>query len=696
MANMHLKNTIQALLVAFPLAVFGQAPVIEWENTIGGNAWDGYPNAKQTPDGGYIIGGNSMSNISVDKAENNFAGSNDFWVLKLNSSGGIEWQNTIGGNGNDFPGQTIPTTDGGYMVGGHTLSGISGDKTSPGYGLYDLWLVKLNSTGGIMWQKTLGGTNDEWWSDLHQTSDGGYIVGGQSLSGLGGNKSEVSQGGFDYWVVKLNAAGGIQWQNTVGGSADDLLSSIIQTPDGGYLLGGTSSSGVSGDKTEGTMGVGYSDYWVVKLNAVGNIEWQNTIGGNLNDVLQSVDKTLDGGYILSGYSNSGISGDKTETSFSVHSMWVIKLDAGGNIVWQQTMNDAYYSEIHPTLDGGYILGAMFPYQIIKLDASGEVVWSSFYGSSCNLNDIEQTSDGGFIVSGHSYDGILVVKSEPNYGPPDFWIMKLAPDFCVPVDEVCNSTDDDCNGLIDDDVIENITITAGGPVTFCNGGFVELTATYSGTSLQWRKDGLDIPGATNANYTVTSKGTYTCQTTSVCGSAVSTGIYVQVYKNPNAFISADGPTLFCPGGSVTLTETPSGGCTYQWYKGASAIAGATSTTYIATTTGNYKCRVTKTATGCYKNSNAIAVSVTCREGELLDADNVQINVYPNPAQSTITIQSSSEIPSTIQIRDMVGQLIIPEMSLQGQLELDVTAWPAGIYFLQSTTENDIIVTQFIKQ
>ena len=113
MANMHLKNTIQALLVAFPLAVFGQAPVIEWENTIRGNAWDGYPTAKQTPDGGYIIGGNSMSNISVDKAENNFAGSNDFWVLKLNSSGGIEWQNTIGGNGNDFPGQTIPTTDGG-------------------------------------------------------------------------------------------------------------------------------------------------------------------------------------------------------------------------------------------------------------------------------------------------------------------------------------------------------------------------------------------------------------------------------------------------------------------------------------------------------------------------------------------------------------------------------------------------------
>jgi hypothetical protein len=201
--------------------------------------------------------------------------------------------------------------------------------------------------------------------------------------------------------------------------------------------------------------------------------------------------------------------------------------------------------------------------------------------------------------------------------------------------------------------------------------VSLTATYSGASVQWKKNGTNIPGATSATYNVTTKGNYSCVTTSACDTVESTPIFVNVIKNPNASISAGGPTTFCAGGSVVLTEVAVAGCTYQWYKGATPIAGATSLTYSATISGNYKCRVTKAATGCYKNSNAIAVSVPCKEGlpageagEMLIDENA-CSIYPNPNNGTFTIEANvttqdfDSPETTIEIYNNLGQLIYSE-------------------------------------
>jgi hypothetical protein len=157
-------------------------------------------------------------------------------------------------------------------------------------------------------------------------------LGGHSESGADGDKNEASQGDKDYWVIKLDATGQtIEWQNTIGGSGNELLYSIQQTTDGGYILGGNSLSEISGDKTEASQGL--SDYWIVKLDATGQtIEWQNTIGGSGPDILSSIQQTTDGGYILGGYSNSGISGDKTETLRGWVDYWVVKLDATGQTI----------------------------------------------------------------------------------------------------------------------------------------------------------------------------------------------------------------------------------------------------------------------------------------------------------------------------------------------------------------------------
>jgi hypothetical protein len=364
--NLPLFNLASNLLIA------QTAPEIEWQNTIGGSSGDYLFSTQQTTDGGYILGGYSASGISGDKTEA-LLGYVDYWVIKLNSTGAIEWQNTIGGNITDILFSLQQTADGGYILGGYSYSNISGDKTEASLGISDYWVIKLNSAGAIEWQNTIGGSNYDFLQSIQQTSDGGYILGGYSDSDISGDKTEASLGNYNYWVVKFNSIGAIEWQSTIGGNDYDLLYSIQQTDDEGYILGGWSGSDISGDKTEASM---VGDYWVVKLNSTGAIEWQNTIGGNSSDVLRSIRQTTDGGYILGGYSETGISGDKTEASLGISDYWVIKLNSIGAIEWQNTIGGSSIDELHciqQTVDGGFILGG-FSFSGVSGDKTEASFW----------------------------------------------------------------------------------------------------------------------------------------------------------------------------------------------------------------------------------------------------------------------------------------------------------------------------------
>jgi hypothetical protein len=356
---------------------------IEWQKAIGGSSEDFLSAVIQTTDGGYFLGGYSSSGISADKTEAS-EGSFDYWVVKLDNAGNIEWQNTIGGNLFDQLNSVIQTADSGYLIGGYSYSGISGDKTeanvNPDYS--DYWVVKLDDSGNIEWQNTIGGNSDDqlWW--IIESADSGYLLGGNSNSGISGDKTEASYGFDDYWVVKLNDLGNIQWQNTIGGNDFDDLYSGIQAADGGYLLGGSSYSTISGDKTEASNG---NDYWVVRINSSGNIEWQNTIGGSQYDELHSVIQTSDGGYLIGGSSSSGISGDKTEINKGDEDYWVIKLDDSGSIEWQNTLGGSYYDI---------------------------------------LTSIIQAAEGGYLLGGFSNSGISGDKTEASEGYYDYWVIKL--------------------------------------------------------------------------------------------------------------------------------------------------------------------------------------------------------------------------------------------------------------------------------
>src|SRR5688572_19380298 len=208
------------------------------------------------------------------------------------------WDKTLGGSGAESLSMVRQTPDGGFILGGHSNSGISGDKSQASPGGNDYWVVKVDASGNKTWDKTFGGSGEESFRTLQPTADGGYIIGGYSNSALSGDKSQASKGGFDYWVIKLDASGNKTWDKTFGGSAEEKLFSVQQTADGGYILGGTSASGLNGDKSQASQGG--NDYWVVKLDASGNKIWDKTFGGSTAEDLYNLQQTADGGYILGG------------------------------------------------------------------------------------------------------------------------------------------------------------------------------------------------------------------------------------------------------------------------------------------------------------------------------------------------------------------------------------------------------------
>ena len=367
----------------------------QWARTYGDTGEEEWPRyICQTNDGGYIVAGITDSFG---------AGNSDFWILKLDSEGLVEWQNTYGGSGDDYAASIRQTSDGEYIVSGETNSfGAGGD---------DSWILKLDSAGNVNWQYTYGGTGYDYPASIQQTSDGGYIVAGDTDS--------FGAGGSDFWIVKLDSAGSVDWQSTYGGTSDDWANSIQETSDGGYIVAGDTVS----------FGAGGSDFWVLKLDSAGNVNWQYTYGGTGDDFDTFIQQTSDGGYIAAGFTDSFGAGS--------NDIWVLKLDSNGIVEWQKTYggtNDEYclYSPIQETGDSGYILGGMTlsfgagsaDFWALKLDSNGIVEWQKTYGgTSVDFGQsIQQTSDGGYIFSGDSNSFHPLSRSDY-----DWLILKLYSD-----------------------------------------------------------------------------------------------------------------------------------------------------------------------------------------------------------------------------------------------------------------------------
>ncbi|HEY1030369.1 MAG TPA: T9SS type A sorting domain-containing protein [Flavipsychrobacter sp.] len=295
----------------------------EWVKCYGGSSSE-YAHEVLMDDGKYIIIGETHS---TDGDVTNNRGGTDVWLLCLDASGNILWQKTYGGSGMETGQSIAKTPDGGYVFCGYTSS-TDGD-VSGNHGNTDTWVVKTNNTGTIQWQKCFGGTNSEVNSRIKVTSDSGYILLVNTYSDDGDISGNIGNG--DIWLAKLDKSGSLTWQKCIGGSAMDYSYNIATTQDNGFIVASTSAS----NDTNISGNHGQLDNLIVKLDSSGHIQWKRCYGGGQDDGMQDILQTKDGTYICAGYTNS-TDGDiisKHDTT----DYWVMELDASGNILWQKCL-----------------------------------------------------------------------------------------------------------------------------------------------------------------------------------------------------------------------------------------------------------------------------------------------------------------------------------------------------------------------
>lgn len=399
----------------------GALPQLQWEKTFDGPYSEHVKVILEKPGGGYLAAGEVMSTFPNGNAAN-FHGSIDIYLMDLDPQGNILWERCYGGSGTETLGDIQKTEDGGYImiVNLDLPAGVSstdGDiavecqNNFPSIG----WVVKIAPSGDIQWQKCLH--SYAIYSSILQSPDGGYLT--------------VSSRNYNALLTKLNQNGGIVWEREYGGADTDVLTTVINTSDGGYLAGGNSKS------TDGAFSENHgSDIWVFKTNASGAIQWQKLYGStsgvqNLNDIKE----TPQGNFVFTGSTNSplGTTGDVTEY-FSGTDIWAVQIDPTGTLLWQKSLGGANHEWGHAlevTQNGDILLAGTTnswnnhiteqfgstDIWVISLSSEGQLMWQKSLGGAYPDEgySIVQSAQGGIIVAGMKGESLQDV---------DMYIAKL--------------------------------------------------------------------------------------------------------------------------------------------------------------------------------------------------------------------------------------------------------------------------------
>ncbi|MCL6274372.1 hypothetical protein M3P19_10145 [Muricauda sp. 2012CJ35-5] len=352
---------------------------VDWIRTFGGSGEDTAQSIIQTQDGGYAVLGfsNSVDGDLVGKTTM----VNDYWLLKLDSEGNLQWSNTYGGSKDDRGQSIIQLSDGGYAIVGYAMSDDGDGSNNEGF--HDNWILRLDSTGGILWEKSFGFSGHDHSYDVVETTDGGFFFAGfldVTSSGGAGNEGKGSyltrHGVGEFWGTRLDADGNLEWRRYFGGTNNDRSYGVVQADDGGFVMAGSSES----NDFDITDPKGSYDYWVVKVSSTGDLVWQKSFGGTGIDKAYDIAKTADGGYVVTG--NTFSSDSDVQQNNGESDLWLIKLSDDGNLQWQKNFGGTAFDSGH---------------------------------------SLKTTLDNGIVIAGNSKsgDGDLV----ENFGENDLWILK---------------------------------------------------------------------------------------------------------------------------------------------------------------------------------------------------------------------------------------------------------------------------------
>ncbi len=317
-----LDGELQSFLGSSDFCLSEIAPdgTLNWVNHFGGSNYDYCTDVIPTSDDGYLLAGETRS---ADGDVNSQYGNGDGWIVKTNATGDIEWSQNFGGTQYDVFNAAAPSNDGNYLLAGNTLSDDM-DISNP-LGLTDAWLVKASANGNLLWSKNFGGTSSDYFNDVTQASDGSIWAVGRSFSS--DVDAPFNRGSTDLFVVRLNSNGDKIWSNTYGGQFLDEGNAIIETADGNMVIANVSSSN-DGDILDGQ---GVNDAWIIKMDPNGNILWSKNFGGTSSEGAEAITETNDGGLFIAGYSyNYPI------VNFQSAEYFVIKTDSDGNLEWENT------------------------------------------------------------------------------------------------------------------------------------------------------------------------------------------------------------------------------------------------------------------------------------------------------------------------------------------------------------------------
>ncbi|WP_439152549.1 hypothetical protein [Winogradskyella sp.] len=403
--------------------------------TLGGSNNESGQSIIATNDGGYaILGYTQSSDFDItDKQNDSF----DYWVIKFNAQNDIIWNKTYGGSADDRGRSILQTLDGGYAILGHSFSN-DGDVTE-NFGLQDYWLAKLDASGNMLWQKSFGYQGADSGLSVIQTSDSGYFISGildVTASGGQGNTSRTNNrhAGGDYWALKLDAQGELEWSQYFGGNFTDIPESAVQTEDNGYIIVGGSDS----NDTDISNNIGSYDFWVIKISSSGELVWEKSFGGDQIDEARAIVKSNDGNYVIAGDTRS--SDNDISSNNGAADLWLIKISPNGNLLWEKTIGGSSFDvarALVKTQDNGYLLAGSSRSNdidvsenkgqndawVVKVDDNGSLEWERTIGGSnidfaygvAELNDEsvvavgDTTSDDGDVIENKGFKDLLVIK-----------------------------------------------------------------------------------------------------------------------------------------------------------------------------------------------------------------------------------------------------------------------------------------------